>query len=65
MRRYHRDVNMAELFGEARMLNKAITYQTQDLSNQDRLWILKTNGTTLEMRKLMGNQGWEKYLDEK
>jgi hypothetical protein len=49
---YERDMREAKLLGEAEMLEKAIKYQTQDLTDEERLQLLKMEIAILRLKNV-------------
>lgn len=58
--RYHRDMATVELYGESKMLLKAVEYQTTCLTNYENLDLLKGQISLLRMRQIFGNKDWDK-----
>lgn len=62
MRHCNRLMAAAELYGESRMLIKAIAYQTDDLTDEERLELLKMQKNILVMKNISGNVNWNRDL---
>lgn len=62
VRHCNRLMAAAELYGESRMLIKAIAYQTDDLTDEERLELLKMQKNILVMKNISGNVNWNRDL---